>query len=59
MRQPFELDAAEKARHKFMIQSVKVLPGQNVATIVSFTVYMHLMLIKIVIVRLWPLLLIT
>ena len=55
MRQPFELDAAEKARHKFMIQSVKVLPGQNVATIVSFTVYMPLMLIKIV--RQWPLLL--
>ena len=55
MRQPFELDAAEKARHKFMIQSVKVLPGQNVATIVSFTVYMPLMLIKIV--RLWLLLL--
>ena len=35
MRQPFEVDSAERLRHKFMIQSVKVQPGQNIATIVS------------------------
>ncbi|XP_067933480.1 vesicle-associated membrane protein-associated protein A-like [Watersipora subatra] len=33
MRQPADTDVPEKARHKFMIQSVKVKPGQNLATV--------------------------
>jgi len=33
MRQPFEFDPAERVRHKFMIQSVRMQPGQTLNTI--------------------------
>jgi len=35
MLQPFDHDPNERLRHKFMIQSVMVQPGQNADTIVS------------------------
>lgn len=35
MRQPFEFDPNDKVKHKFMIQSLKVQPGQDLTTVVS------------------------
>jgi len=35
MRQPFEFDPAERVRHKFMIQTVKLEPGMTLENVVS------------------------